>query len=49
MRLAHIRGLLRTEALCKIPDTAQAPFRDDMKNGAADLDFTHALKGGHDD
>ena len=25
-------GPLRTEAFCKIPDTAQAPFRDDMKN-----------------
>ena len=25
-------GPLRTEAFCQIPDTAQAPFRDDMKN-----------------
>jgi hypothetical protein len=36
MRLAHVRGLLRTEALCKIADTAQALFRDDMKNGIAE-------------
>jgi hypothetical protein len=37
MRLTHIRGLLRTEALCKIPDTARAPFRDDVKNGVVDM------------
>jgi len=48
MRLAHIRRLLRTEALCKIPDTAQAPFRDDMKNDVADPDFAHgSLTRGH--